>query len=110
MENIPAQNIYDQLKVSHINIGTGLDISIKELAKLICSIIGFEGDLKFDTKKPDGTPKKLLDTSKANFLGWKPQILLEDGIKDTINKFIKILNHIKKKACSFSYRLLNIMC
>ena len=90
MENIPAQNIYDQLKVSHINIGTGLDISIKELAKLICSIIGFEGELKFDTKKPDGTPKKLLDTSKANFLGWKPQIILEDGIKDTINEFIKI--------------------
>lgn len=90
MENIPAQNIYDQLKVSHINIGTGLDISIKKLVKLICSIIGFEGELKFDTKKPDGTPKKLLDTSKANFLGWEPQILLEDGIKDTINEFIKI--------------------
>jgi GDP-L-fucose synthase len=88
IENVPAQNIYEQLNVSHINIGTGLDISIKDLAKLICGIIGFGGELIFDTEKPDGTPKKLLDISKANFLGWKPQILLEDGIKSTIKEFI----------------------
>ena len=67
-----------------VNIGTGIDISIKELALKIKKIVGFEGDLEFDASKPDGTPKKLLDVSKINDLGWKHTINLEDGIFETL--------------------------
>ena len=67
-----------------VNIGTGIDISIKELALTIKKIVGFEGELEFDASKPDGTPKKLLDVSKINNLGWKHTINLEDGIFETL--------------------------
>src|SRR5881409_2608019 len=63
-----------------INVGCGEDISIRELAELICEVVGFEGDLAWDTTKPDGTPRKLLDVSKLRALGWKPSIPLRDGI------------------------------
>ncbi|NVO02174.1 MAG: GDP-L-fucose synthase [Bacteroidetes bacterium] len=63
-----------------VNIGCGEDISIKDLALIVKRIIGFDGDLKFDETKPDGTPKKLLDVSKLLNLGWKPKISLEEGI------------------------------
>ncbi len=65
-----------------INVGTGVDLSIKELAFLIRNIVGYEGDIHFNTAQPDGTPKKLLDTTKINNLGWTAKIALEDGIKD----------------------------
>ena len=68
-----------------INIGTGVDISIKELALTLKKIVGFEGDLVFDDAKPDGTPKKLLDVSKINQLGWKHEKTLEEGIHETLN-------------------------
>jgi GDP-L-fucose synthase len=71
-------NKYDE--PGFINIGVGEDISIKNLALLIKDIIGFEGDLKFDTSKPDGTPRKLLDVTKLHSLGWKAKIGLEEGI------------------------------
>lgn len=64
-----------------VNIGTGEDISIKDLALLIKKVTGFEGDLSFDSTKPDGTPRKLMDVSKLHATGWKHQIELEDGIK-----------------------------
>jgi len=66
---------------SFLNIGCGEDISIKDLALLVKKIIGFNGDLQFDTNKPDGTPRKLLDVSRLNATGWKPTISLEDGIR-----------------------------
>jgi GDP-L-fucose synthase len=66
-----------------INIGWGKDVSIKELAFLIKDIVGFEGEMTFDTIKPDGTPQKLLDTSKMAQIGWSPKISLRDGIKLT---------------------------
>jgi GDP-L-fucose synthase len=69
---------------STINVGTGIEISIKELAETIKEKVGFKGDLVFDTTKPDGTPRKLLDVSKINKLGWKHKIDLEDGIQKTI--------------------------
>lgn len=69
------------------NIGTGRDISIKELALLIKKIIGFEGDLVFDTSKPDGTPRKLLDVSNLQSLGWQPRVSLKDGINQTYQWF-----------------------
>ena len=70
-----------------INIGTGKDISIKELAELIKNITGFKGNIIYDTTKPDGTPKKQLDISKITALGWKPKISLKEGIKKTYNEY-----------------------
>ncbi len=86
MENINFKDLINNqdknIRNTHINIGYGSDISIKELAFLIKNIIGFNGDIVFDTTKPDGTPQKLLDISKLQNLGFKPSIKLEDGIKE----------------------------
>ena len=73
-----------------VNIGCGEDISIKDLALLVKKIVGFEGELQFDSSKPDGTPRKLLDVSRLNATGWKPTISLEDGIRSVYEKvFLK---------------------
>src|SRR5437762_273786 len=69
---------YDSPEI--VNIGCGEDISIRELAELICDVVGFKGDLAWDTAKPDGTPRKLLDVTKLRDLGWKPAIPLREGI------------------------------
>ena len=69
-----------------VNIGWGDDVSIKELATLIASEVAYLGSLEFDATKPDGTPRKLMDTNKINHLGWKPSINLLDGIRKTINE------------------------
>jgi GDP-L-fucose synthase len=71
-----------------INVGCGEDISIFELAKLICDVVGFDGDLAWDTTKPDGVPRKLLDVAKLQALGWKPSIPLRDGIVRTYEWFL----------------------
>ena len=71
-----------------INIGWGEDVSINELATLISTEVGYTGSLEFDTTKPDGTQRKLLDTTKINNLGWKPSIQLIDGIKQTLKEVI----------------------
>jgi GDP-L-fucose synthase len=73
---------YDQAGL--VNIGLGVDLTIKDLALLIAKMVGYTGSLIFDASKPDGTPRKLLDTTKLNLLGWKPSITLEDGIHRTI--------------------------
>ena len=73
-----------------VNIGCGTDVSIKELAELIIAEVGFEGQLLFDITKPDGTPRKLMDTSKINKLGWSAQISLSLGLSKTISEYIKI--------------------
>jgi len=78
---------YDQGEI--VNIGTGEDTTIKELAETIKMIIGFEGEIKNDTSKPDGTLRKLLDVSKLHNLGWKHKIKLEDGIKSTYKWFLE---------------------
>lgn len=66
-----------------LNVGTGSDVSIKELAELIREIVGYEGEITWDSTKPDGTPRKLLDVSRITALGWSPKISLEDGIRST---------------------------
>jgi GDP-L-fucose synthase len=66
-----------------VNIGWGQDVSILELAELVKDVVGYEGDIELDTSKPDGTPRKLLDTSRLSSLGWKPSIDLEEGIRGT---------------------------
>ncbi len=85
MENRDFKDTYDyknkEIRNTHINIGTGKDISIKELAELIKEVIGFKGELYFNTDKPDGTIIKLTDPSKLHNLGWKHKVELEDGIR-----------------------------
>jgi GDP-L-fucose synthase len=71
-----------------LNIGSGKDISIKELAITIKKIVEYKGEINFDTTKPDGTPRKLMDVSKINNLGWKPKIGLEQGINIAYNDFL----------------------
>jgi GDP-L-fucose synthase len=88
-ENVDATEIYDEHKISHINIGTGVDISIGNLAELVCSIVGYSGELKYDASKPDGTPRKLLDVSRLHNMGWKHKISLEDGVKRTYKWFLE---------------------
>lgn len=78
-----------EIKNTHINIGTGVDISIKELAQLIQEIIGFKGELKFNTQKPDGTMVKLTDPSKLHNLGWKHKVELKEGIKSMFEWYLK---------------------
>jgi GDP-L-fucose synthase len=73
--------------MAHVNIGTGADVTITELAESIKEVIGFSGELKFDASKPDGTPRKLLDVSKINTLGWQHQINLDDGLAATYGWF-----------------------
>ena len=72
---------YDSPEI--VNVGFGDDVTIRELVELICEIVGFKGTLEFDASKPDGTPRKLLDTTKLTGLGWQPRISLRDGIQQT---------------------------
>ena len=74
-----------------INIGTGEDVTIAEFAALMAKVVGFEGQIVYDTSKPDGTPRKLLDVSKAHSYGWKHQIELEDGLRQTYAWFVDAL-------------------
>ena len=78
---------YDSPEI--INVGCGEDISIHELAELICDVVGFDGELSWDKTKPDGTPRKLLDLSKLRGFGWTPTIPLRDGIAKTYEWFLK---------------------
>ncbi len=74
-----------------VNIGTGEDITIKDLAKLIAEEAGFEGGIESDTSKPDGTPRKLLDVSRINVLGWKAKITLRDGVRQIVDLYEETL-------------------
>lgn len=71
----------------HLNIGTGSDLSIRELAQRIAKAAGFKGKIKWDSSKPDGTPRKLLDISRLKALGWSPKVSLDEGIQETIQYF-----------------------
>ena len=78
---------YDSAEI--INVGCGEDVSIRELAELTCDVVGFDGELTWDTSKPDGTPRKLLDVSKIHALGWRHIIALRDGIAQTYDWFLQ---------------------
>ncbi|MEO0412397.1 MAG: GDP-L-fucose synthase [Pseudomonadota bacterium] len=75
----------------HVNVGVGYDVTIRELAQSVCEVVGFRGELVFDTSKPDGTPRKLMDSSTLLEMGWKPTITLRDGLADAYSWFLK--NH-----------------
>jgi GDP-L-fucose synthase len=77
-----------------VNIGSGSDVNIKELGDLVKTVIGFDGGISWDTSKPDGTPRKLMDSSRINKMGWKPQIDLKSGIVKTYNEFLQTENAV----------------
>ncbi len=87
MENVNSEDLYGK-GITHLNIGTGKDISINDLAKMIAEIIGYKGSINHDTSKPDGTLRKLLDVSRINSLGWRYKTELQDGIDKTYNWFL----------------------
>ena len=99
LENRDFKDTYDknskEIRNTHINIGTGKDISINELANLVKNIIGFKGGLYFNDSKPDGTMLKLTDPSKLHSLGWKHKVELEDGIKILYEWYLKNMEKIK---------------
>jgi GDP-L-fucose synthase len=78
-----------------VNIGCGEDVTIRELAETVCDVLGFNGSLEFDASKPDGTPRKLLDISKIESLGWSPKISLRDGIADAYRWFCENYNEAR---------------
>jgi GDP-L-fucose synthase len=79
-----------------INVGTGEDVSIRELAELVAAVVGFSGEIAWDTSKPDGTPRKLLDVSRLTELGWKAEIGLEEGIRRTYGWFLDNVEDIRR--------------
>ena len=92
MENIDFKDTHDnekEIRNTHINIGTGKEVSIIELSEMIKKVIGFEGELVFNSNKPDGTIRKLNDVKKLNSLGWKHTVELEDGIKKVFEWYVK---------------------
>ena len=93
MENIDFKDLIPQntseIRNTHINIGTGKDLSIKSLAELIKNTVGYKGELHFDTTKPDGTMKKLTDPSKLHQLGWKHSVEIEEGVKMMYEEYLK---------------------
>lgn len=92
--NLPDEKFDSLLREDEpplLNVGIGEDIAIRDLAELICRVVGFKGELAFDPSKPDGTPRKLLDVSRIHALGWKAQTSLEQGIRKTAEDFEKRL-------------------
>jgi GDP-L-fucose synthase len=73
----------------HVNVGCGEDVSIAEVARAVENVVGFDGELAFDTSKPDGPPRKLLDTTKLNAMGWNPKIALKDGLADAYRWYLE---------------------
>lgn len=88
---------YTQPMLSHINIGTGEDCTIRELAEAMARATGFTGRLRFDASKPDGTPRKLLDVSRLRALGWSAHIGLEEGLRDTYQWYVRHAQDVRSK-------------
>lgn len=87
---------HTQPMLSHINVGCGYDMTIRELAEAIGRTVGFKGETNFDTTKPDGAPRKLMDSSRLNKLGWQAKVDLESGLKQAYDEF---LNNAAIKSC-----------
>ncbi|QOJ30161.1 MAG: GDP-L-fucose synthase [Ignavibacteriales bacterium] len=95
LENVDAKDIYEK-EISHINIGTGSDVTISALAELVKDITGYKGKIIYDTSKPDGTPRKLMDSSRLHELGWESSVSLEEGIRRTYKWFLENIETIKR--------------
>jgi GDP-L-fucose synthase len=83
--------------LSHLNIGTGEDCTIRELVDIIAQTTGFRGEIRFDSSKPDGTPRKLLDVSRLRALGWAAEIRLDIGLKQTYDWYLQNHAHARSK-------------
>ena len=92
LDNVLPEHLY--------NVGYGSDLTIKELAEKIQSIVGHKGEIVWDSTKPDGTPRKWMDSSKMMSLGWKPQVSLEEGIKTTYHWYLENIENFKKVTIS----------
>lgn len=92
LENVLPEHLY--------NVGTGVDLTIRELAEMIQKVVGHTGDIVWDSEKPDGTPRKLMDVSKMHDLGWKHQVDLEQGITKTYQWFLENINNFKQVKMS----------
>ncbi len=93
-----ANDIYQantQPMLSHINVGTGVDCTIRELAETMQRVVGFTGELVFDVSKPDGTPRKLMDVSRLKALGWHAEIDLEVGLEQTYAWFLQYQGRLR---------------
>jgi len=88
LQKVSSPQLYDEYKHTHINIGTGTDLTINDVAMLIKKITGFHGNISWDASKPDGTPKKLLDISLLSKLGFKSIFSLEEGINSVYKHYI----------------------
>lgn len=87
LNKVNARDLYEN-GISHINVGTGEDLSIEELAETIAEVVGYDGLIEFDTSKPDGTPRKLMDVSRLHDLGWKHRTPLKEGIEKTYEWYL----------------------
>jgi GDP-L-fucose synthase len=83
---------------TQINIGWGEDVSIRQLAEIIATVAGFEGGFRYDTSKPDGAPRKLLDVSKLAAMGWRPRIPLHEGIEDAYRWYLQCLRQARERV------------
>ena len=99
MENVESNELAN-IGLSHVNIGTGTDLTINELAKMIAAATGFIGGTEYDADKPDGTPQKLLDVSILRSFGWRFSIALEDGLKETIKWFLENTSISRKNVAA----------
>ncbi len=93
------QSIYEKVTksmLSHINVGSGQEFTIRDLAMILAKVVGFQGKVCFDPKKPDGAQRKLLDTSKLVELGWEPQVSLEEGLDRTYQWFVEQKNNVRQ--------------
>ncbi|BFM20126.1 GDP-L-fucose synthase [Gilvimarinus japonicus] len=95
--NLPNNAYLQQTQpmLSHINVGTGVDCTIKKLTETVAKVVGFEGEIKWDTSKPDGTPRKLMDVSRLRNLGWSYSIGLEDGLRNAYHWFLQNQNNFR---------------
>lgn len=93
----PAYEAHTQPMLSHINVGTGVDCTIRELAETIAEVVGFKGNVTFDTSKPDGTPRKLLDVSRLQQLGWQASISLEDGLRNAYEWYVNNIEQARDR-------------
>lgn len=91
-----AYNSNTQEMLSHINVGTGVDCTIRELVETVAKVVGFKGEIEFDTSKPDGAPRKLMDVSRLKSLGWQYKISLEDGLAQTYEWFLANQDNFRK--------------
>lgn len=82
--------------LSHINVGTGIDCTIKELTETVAKVIGYQGEIHWDTTKPDGTPRKLMDVSRLERLGWKAKVSIEEGLTKTYGWYLENLHSFRK--------------